>query len=300
MVPAPSLRLNVFSAQATRSTGATESKLKKAADEFESIFIAKLIHEMQASHLGPSLSGGVGSSVYRSLLDRQLAIKMASRDPFGIAKLLIEQLGGTPPNSDVSPAVNLGAPPALPVPPSPGSRQAVRVAGTETSSTFLLKQARGFAKRLMPSLVVAAGELGTSPRALLAQAALETGWGAHQPRTHGGAGSHNVFGVKAGSDWSGPVAKDATKEYINGRLVNKSADFRVYSDVKGAVKDFVNVVEQMTSTLPRVAHLGAKGWGLLMQRIGYATDPQYASKIEAVATSPVMHAALQSVTPSLK
>jgi flagellar protein FlgJ len=135
-----------------------------------------------------------------------------------------------------------------------------------------------FSQKLMPLLQQAGQQLGVSPKVLLAQAAIETGWG----RSVVG---NNLFGIKAGSSWTGQKISAATHEYQNGELVEITDAFRAYPSVEASVQDFVSLV----ANSPRYrAALGAGedvvsyAQGLLAG--GWATDINYVQKLQAVAT----------------
>jgi flagellar protein FlgJ len=127
----------------------------------------------------------------------------------------------------------------------------------------------------------AARELGVDPRAIVAQAALETGWGTSKPADAGG-NSHNFFGIKAGANWQGRTVSNATTEYVAGEAGTERARFRAYSSLAENVGDYVRVIRDN----PRyAAALGTgadvRAFANALQRGGYATDPQYADKLVA-------------------
>jgi peptidoglycan hydrolase FlgJ len=159
----------------------------------------------------------------------------------------------------------------------------------KSSSAVSPAEAEAFVQDLAPSLRHAADQLGVSPRVLLAQAALETGWG------HSVVGN-NVFGLKAGGSWSGASTIAHTHEQQNGRVVARDASFRSYGSVGQAVSDYVSVV----SASDRYRHALGSGdnvqaFAHAMEAGGYATDHDYAAKLEAVAASPTMAYAVASL-----
>ena len=148
-----------------------------------------------------------------------------------------------------------------------------------------LEQARRFAAVILPSIRAAAARLGVAPRALLAQAALETGWGRHMP-------GNNLFGIKAQTVAQGSFTA-LTQEFRHGVARAETAVFRAYDRVSASVHDYANLL------LGDGRYRGVRGLGndipafaQALQHAGYATDPQYASKLVAVANSPEMRAAL--------
>jgi flagellar protein FlgJ len=153
-----------------------------------------------------------------------------------------------------------------------------------------------FVRALAPHAAAAARQLGVSTRALLAQAALETGWGKHLPRGGDGSSSNNLFGIKAGSSWDGDKVTVPTLEYENGVAVRKRDQFRAYDSPSDSFADYARLI----SDSPRYARaLGQgdniAGFAHALVRGGYATDPSYAAKITAIANSPQMREAMAAL-----
>jgi flagellar protein FlgJ len=143
-----------------------------------------------------------------------------------------------------------------------------------------------FSQKLMPLLQKAGQQLGVSPKILLAQTAIETGWG----RSVVG---NNLFGIKAGSSWTGQKVDAATHEYQNGELVGITDSFRAYSNAEASVDDFVSLVAnnpRYHAALGSGDNVVAYAQGLLAG--GWATDIDYAHKLQSVATSSSLAAAI--------
>ncbi|HTV89775.1 MAG TPA: glucosaminidase domain-containing protein, partial [Stellaceae bacterium] len=154
-------------------------------------------------------------------------------------------------------------------------------------------QMAAFAGRLGPLLDGAARQIGVSARVLLAQAALETGWG----RSVVG---NNVFGVKAGSTWSGSQVEAATHEVEGGRSVSQTASFRSYGSLEDAVRDFVSLVGGSSRYRAALgAGDNARNYAEGLIKGGYATDGDYPAKLAAVAASPAIEAAVTGPIPLL-
>lgn len=154
-----------------------------------------------------------------------------------------------------------------------------------------------FTQKLMPLLQQAGQQLGVSPKILLAQTAIETGWG----RSVVG---NNLFGIKAGSSWNGQKIDAATHEYQNGELVSITDAFRAYPSVEASVQDFVSLVAsnpRYRAALGAGENIAAYAQALLAG--GWATDINYVQKLQAVATSSAVSgatstpAATQPATP---
>lgn len=172
------------------------------------------------------------------------------------------------------------------------------VAGAASVAAKLLPggDPAGFVRALAPHARAAAARLGVSPRALLAQAALETGWGQHLPSHGDGSSSNNLFGIKAGSSWDGDRVSVPTLEYENGVAVRRRDQFRAYASPAASFADYADLLRDN----PRYAGALGKGENVAgfahaLVRGGYATDPAYAAKITAIANSPQMREALAAL-----
>jgi len=126
----------------------------------------------------------------------------------------------------------------------------------------------------------AAKMLGVATEVLLAQAALESGWGNKTIRNDAGKSSFNLFGIKADSRWQGEVAEVKTLEYFAGAPVNVNAKFRSYNSYAESFSDYVNFIQSNN----RYQNVSAnpQQYPQALQQAGYATDPHYADKIESI------------------
>lgn len=160
------------------------------------------------------------------------------------------------------------------------------------------KDAQAFVTELWPHAQRAAAELGVCPKTLLAQVALETGWGKHRiDGTHGSA--NNLFGIKATAAWKGERTTVATTEFANGTPRTQNADFRAYDSAQASFDDYVALLKHS----PRYADAlkaGTDGhrFARELQRAGYATDPNYAAKISQIADGPTLRRALDALPRS--
>ncbi|WP_045727453.1 glucosaminidase domain-containing protein [Xanthomonas sp. GPE 39] len=154
----------------------------------------------------------------------------------------------------------------------------------------------GFVAKIWNHAQKAAHELGVDARALVAQAALETGWGRHGMAHNNSPSSNNMFGIKA-TGWSGDRITAKTHEYVDGVKQSQTADFRAYASPADSFADYV----QMLKTNPRYqqalkAGTDIRGFAQGLQRAGYATDPSYASKIAAIAAGPTIGRAVAAIS----
>lgn len=113
---------------------------------------------------------------------------------------------------------------------------------------------------------------------MVAQAALETGWGRHEIRFEDGRTSHNLFGIRAGGSWKGPVAEVWTTEFINGSAQKVRGQFRAYGSYEESFNDYARLISQSPRYAPAMRQLGdPQAFASALQQAGYATAPNYAS-----------------------
>lgn len=157
---------------------------------------------------------------------------------------------------------------------------------------------RDFINKVQASALEAEKSSGIPAHFMVAQAALETGWGKFEPRHADGQPSYNLFGIKAGRNWSGPVVEASTSEYVGGKTTRQTERFRAYSSYAEAFQDYARLL----ASTPRytaayssaAANRDASGFARGLQSAGYATDPQYASKLERIIGNPLLQQAFNT------
>lgn len=142
-----------------------------------------------------------------------------------------------------------------------------------------------FVNQILPHAQRAGEAMGVDPMAIVAQAALETGWGKHVMQDKDGNSSFNLFGIKADQRWQGQSVSVWTEEYRNGIAGREIASFRAYDSLDAAFADYVNFL----SNQPRYQSALQAGndphrWGSELQQAGYATDPSYGKKIAGIVS----------------
>ncbi|MND25976.1 Peptidoglycan hydrolase FlgJ [compost metagenome] len=141
-----------------------------------------------------------------------------------------------------------------------------------------------FVATMLPMAEQAAKRIGIDPRYLVAQAALETGWGKSVMRNTDGSSSHNLFGIKATGNWEGGEARAITSEFRNGQFVKETAAFRSYDSYQDSFHDLVSLLQNNSRYQDAVkAADKPEQFVQELQKAGYATDPNYASKISQIA-----------------
>ncbi len=289
--------------------------LRGVASQFEALFIGMMLDSMRGATetLDSGLFGSQESELYQQLFDRQIAQKIASGRGLGIADALERQLSriaaqqqSTP---EAGPAVTRQEASDVKATPSgmhqvsalqsDGDRDlvvapAVTVAAPQ-SAGFGAATPSEFVASVLPHAQRVAVDLGIHPLAIVAQAALETGWGRHLPRQADGASSFNFFGIKAGQDWSGSRITRTTMEYTGGALRRETAQFRAYDNMAEAFDDYARLLKR--DPRYRAALSAGADPGRFAERLqagGYATDPRYADKVRAILRSPVLQQVMNS------
>jgi flagellar protein FlgJ len=237
--------------------------LREVARQFESVFTKMMLESMRAASFGDPLFGSDQGDMYQDMMDDQLAIEMSQGKGLGLADLLIRQL---------SHGASVEAPGEI-EPVEGGSKEG----GDEMKQKFL--------DMIGPAAEKAGRELGIDPKAIIAQAALETGWGRSTPGQHSSeAGSNNLFGIKAGASWNGAAVDAATHEYAGGVARGEVARFRAYDDAQASVSDYVSLLRDNPRYAAALNTGGdVRAFATALQRGGYATDPNYANKLVGVA-----------------
>lgn len=160
------------------------------------------------------------------------------------------------------------------------------------SASGAAEPARAFVDRMLPVAVAAEQVTGIPARFLVAQAALETGWGKSEPRRADGSPSFNSFGIKAGANWRGATVDATTTEVVAGLAQSRVERFRAYGSYEEAFRDYAS----MLAGNPRYAAvLGAQEparFARGLQAAGYATDPHYAAKLQSIIGGTTLRQAL--------
>jgi flagellar protein FlgJ len=252
--------------------------IRAAAQQFESLFTNMMLKAMREAKLGPGLGDSQEGDLYQDMYDQQLALQMSQGKGLGLADLLVQQLTRSAAASAASRPSAAGAAGAGGAPASGGHGGAPAPAPAASHA-----QKISFVETLMPYAQRAAAQLGVAPDSLIAQAALETGWGEHVPSSSGGS-SHNLFGVKAAGSWAGATVAATTLEYAPGAASSSTQNFRSYSSVQQGVNDYVSLLQRTHALRPALGTgSDVAAFASALQRGGYATDPQYAAKLTATA-----------------
>jgi peptidoglycan hydrolase FlgJ len=292
--------LSGFNALRANAQSDAKSALPVVAKQFEAIFTQMMLKYMRAATPSDGLMDSEGQDQWTDLYDHQLSVSLSKGKGLGIADMLVKQLGGSPAEQQLAAqgasSTSTGSDWQDKVAALAGSVGAV---GTAVKK-WVPQDIQQFVKDLAPHAIEAAKKLGVSVRVVLAQAALETQYGKHMPKSSNGDSSFNLFGIKAGSSWDGDKVNVPTVEYESGVAVRKRAAFRAYESPSGSFSDYADLI----ANSPRYSQAVGKGddaYGYAKALVagGYATDPSYASKVAAIANSDGMRQALEALKQSV-
>lgn len=298
---APSLvdrfALDVQAVDSLRRTARSspDAAARAVANQFEALFMGMLLKSMREATPAGGLFDGAGTAMYRSLLDQQLAQHLSGRG-LRLADALYAQMrrslpvtAPAPGSSDtsalqVSPAAaSRAAAPALPAAPLPASSDRGGGAHSAAQSVHALADhMQAFVARIGTAARQAAAATGLPERLIVAQAALESAWGRRELRGTDGAASFNLFGIKADAAWRGRVVESVTTEVVAGVSHRVRAAFRAYGSYEEAFADYAHFLASNPRYGTARTGTDAEGAARALQRAGYATDPDYASKLVRV------------------
>lgn len=286
--------------------------LKEVAKQFEAIFISNVLKSMRAAKLADGAMDNDQSKFYNDMYDQQLAVHLSGSPGVGLADLIVKQLSRNKTENtkqdiedylNKSSGVSRGAEPVrqvskkadasfadgqVMVTPYVHDRRPLapmtEIIGTvKEGDRQPIQSAEEFIRRLHPLAVQAGHELGVEPKVILAQAALESGWGRSTIKNSKGDNSFNLFNIKADKAWQGKQAQVATLEFDQGIPKRINAGFRSYESFQESFKDYVNFIKSNPRYGDALKKAGnAEQYMAELQRAGYATDPKYADKVMSI------------------
>jgi peptidoglycan hydrolase FlgJ len=243
--------------------------ISAVAQQVEALFLQMMLKSMRDATAAEE-NGSNEMGMYQDMFDKQVALSISQHADLGISRLLRRQLAGK-------------TAPAAPA----------RVSAHGTASLESTQTPADFVRRMMPPIRRAAGALGLNPVAILAQAALETGWGRRMPRNSDGSSSFNMFGIKAGDGWTGARATADSMEVSNGVATPKRTAFRAYGSVEESIDDFAALLKSSPRYREAIAAGGdAQAYIAGIGKSGYATDPEYSNKLNQILHSDTLQTAL--------
>lgn len=284
--------------------------LQAAAQQFEALFMQMVMKSMRDATPQDGLLNSDQSRFYTSLLDQQMAQHLASTGKgVGFARLIEQQLGGQ----------MGGGGKGLPEVPAKATGNDLPLATTQTqhlqyqtvpsrlptsadyarmnsspsvSAAEPAGGSREFVNRVWPHAVEASRSTGIPPQFLVAQSALESGWGRGELRKADGSPSFNLFGIKAGASWQGATVDATTTEYVNGEPQKMVERFRAYGSYEEAFRDYAALLRNNPRYSGVIGSQDGTEFARRLQQAGYATDPMYADKLSRIINGAALRQAL--------
>jgi len=318
--------LNDLRHDATSSNGNDKEALKKAAQHFEGIFMNMLMQSMRKANEAFESDSPMNSSAtkfYEGMFDQQLTSELSQNGSLGLADMIVQQL--SPDYQTYKPASVLRSDAVFNKAASSEETQANNFVLQNTKAhnlpekestpqwitdRFKQQQAEFLASKPQEKFPVenvdsakfetpndfinsmwqfakkAAEKINLDPAVMVAQAALETGWGKHIINQPSGSSSNNLFNIKADNSWQGSSVKKSTLEFEDGIAVKKNAAFRAYETIEDSFNDFTKFLSsgvRYQETLSKSSD--PEQFLHSLQKAGYATDPNYAEKIIGILKS---------------
>lgn len=274
---------------------------KEVSHQFEAIFMQMVMRSMrdanQALASGGDLFGGDQMELYQDMFDKQLSMLTADTGT-GFAKIIETNIDNQYFSKQIAAAkdkqskenvgvqnVVLKQQPELALKTFPKPSKPILNNKTTTESPAI-NSPQEFVSKLWTAAKTAASVLGTDPKILLAQAALETNWG-KKILPHGKeSSSFNLFNIKADNSWSQKTTMATTFEQQDGVIAKVKASFRSYNSYAESFKDYVNFLKQnnrYSEALSKVAN--PQQYIQALQKAGFATDGNYADKVLKIFSS---------------
>lgn len=284
-----------------------KAALEEVARQFESLFLGEMLKSMRKAGdvFGEdNYLNSNESQHYRDMFDNQLSLSLSEKQGTGLAEALVRQLSRQIPGMNEEgdklsghkatladydrsvPAISAKLPERVrEVDQVAQSDRAPEVPASSVAEPLpqRFSSPEQFVQTLLPMAERVALDSGIDPRLMVAQAALETGWGKHMIEGGDGEPSHNLFGIKADHRWQGEAVEIATTEYREGVPMSERAAFRAYPDYESSFRDYVAFLESN----PRYRDVLASAdqpevFAQKLQDAGYATDPEYGAKIRRI------------------
>ncbi len=327
LMPDANVNYNDFSSLSRLRVDAREDSqaaLEKVAKQFESVFVQMMIKSMREASvpLQGELFHSQQSKAYTDMYDKQLGLELTKTNGIGLADVIVRQL--SKPGSSVDnqqPEYNLtllqmkqreaGQTASLTINELPEFDKQVPVITKAIDDNYQVeintveqsphwRSPQDFIRDSWPHAVRAGEQLGVDPRAILAQTALETGWGKKVHSTDTGESSYSLFGIKANNGWQGKTVNFNTLEFRSGSMNRETANFRAYDSLSEAYQDYVHFLNNNPRYQNVLQAETAVDFSRQLQKAGYATDPNYSEKIERIRTGNLLNNILSELKISQK
>jgi flagellar protein FlgJ len=315
-IPVPASTANTYTdlngLAALKKDSKSPQAIHAIAQQVDALFLQMMLKSMRDAGAGQGEADSNEMGMYQDMFDKQVALTLSQHQGLGIGTALTRQLSnaaaaaapagapttGTPATGAAQGAAASGA--GAGAPAAGGAATAPAASSSASPSTSMLQSATQFVSEVLPTIQRAAHALGVSPLGMLAQAALETGWGQRMPRTADGTPSLNMFGIKADDGWAGARAVASTVEFSGGVATPRQTAFRAYGSIQESVSDFANLLKGSHRYRNAIAAGGnAQAYVNSIGQSGYATDPEYANKLNDILNGSTLRLALNVGTKKL-
>ncbi len=265
--------------------GSEKEALTAAAKQFEAIFTSMLFKSMRDanSSFKSDMLNSQNEQFYRQMQDDQMASELSANGSLGLADMIVAQLSaGQSSDATEDKVRSEGFDTSLQRPQFSG-RSEERAQKIQSASAakqpVSFDSPESFVTSMKPYAEKAASALGVDSSLLLAQAALETGWGSKMVKNSLG-NSNNLFNIKADRSWKGDKVATQTLEFHGKTAVKESASFRSYSSFEDSFNDYVKFLNENPRYETALQHQGnSENFIKGIHQAGYATDPNYADKV---------------------
>ncbi len=326
------LNFQQFGEMKLRARENSEDAAATVARQFEGLFVQQMLAAMRSAARVDDAQQSSYMDFYQEMYDKQLAQTIAGQDRLGVAKMIMQQIPGaeqTAAATAIDPAAanpvsvpravqSVAMATAAPVEAAPAAAAAAeagpgssvvlgRVVDDDFAEVAQIERANkrwhkpdNFIADVWPEARVAAQQLGVSPELLVAQSALETGWGRHTMKFDDGRSSYNLFGIKAGGDWQGAALKRQSLEYRDGILQHQVSRFRAYGSPADSLADYVDFIQTSPRYQQALSSAGNdQAYIRAIQDAGYATDPRYADKVIGILRGELLQQTLAGINPGV-
>lgn len=275
-----------------------QKALPQVAKQFEGLFLQSLMKTMRmSSHFvdEKSMFRGRNAESFQEMLDGQYVDSMVkSPSGIGIAEMLTKQLGGkvdkTKNQLEIGQIAHQYTIPKGDALKINNAKAEIATKEAEPTSNTMIEN---FVNSIWSKAKQAAASMGLDPKMLIAQAALETGWGQSVAKDSDGSSSNNLFNIKSGSSDFAAV-KIKTTEYIADTPIKMSASFRKYDSVEDSFNDYVSLIKNSDRYQNALDNAGnPERYVNELSKAGYATDPKYGSKILSIYHSQELNDAMK-------
>ncbi|MDR0635016.1 MAG: flagellar assembly peptidoglycan hydrolase FlgJ [Azoarcus sp.] len=296
--------------QLSKNNANSDEALRAASRQVEALFLNMMLKAMREASAANGPLDSDQTRLAQELHDQQLASNLAQSKRTGLAEALFRQMGGgrggldettaksgkagKDARADILPGKTVrSAAGTVAESASLSAKFAATVDAARSAAGNVPQHVREFVASVWPHAHAASRATGIPAHFMVAQAALETGWGAKEPKNADGTSSHNLFNIKAGRSWNGPTtAHHAVNEYSGGGWQRQKAAFRSYASYGEAFADYARLL----TASPRYAGVLGKGdaaaFAQGLQSAGYATDPMYADKLMRIIGGNTLRSAL--------